>query len=531
MATFSILTPVYRPPRRQFESCIQSVLGQTLGDWQWVLVDDASDDTWLTRRLERLAASDNRIVVQRRPENGGIVAATNDALSRATGEFVAMLDHDDELECDALACVAQVIEDDPAVDYVYSDEIAWDPKLGRYIPFFKPAWSPERIRCQNYANHLSVFRRQLVEDVGGWRNGFDGAQDHDLVLRVAERARVIRHIPRILYRWNAAPDSTVGNADAKPYAFEAGVRAVQDHVDRLGIPATVERGKDPGVYRVRRRVASEPLVSVVIPSAGPQGVAFGELRDYLKATIEDLTQRTDYGNLEIIVVPDPEVSRDRLEGVQSVDPKRVRIVPPVPRPFNFSRKVNWGAAWSRGELLLLLNDDVAVTHADWLRNMVGIAEESDVGAVGAKLVFEDGRIQHGGVLIWGGPGHIAFGQSEEDSGYLSMLEVDRECVAVTGACLLTPRTVFDEVGGFYLGLPGNWNDVDYCLKVRATGRRIVWTAQARLYHFESITRDAKVMEFEHERFESRWARERWDDPYLTPHWAPPGIDWPLTASR
>ena len=531
VATFSILTPVYRPPAKQFEHCIRSVLAQTTGDWEWVLVDDGSGDSQLADRLRRLAASDPRVVLHVREENGGIVAASNDALARASGEFIVMLDHDDELENDALESVAAALRDAPDADYIYSDELAWDKKLGCYMPFFKPAWSLERLRCQNYANHLSVFRKSLVDDLGGWRAGFDGAQDHDLVLRVAERARSIRHIPKVLYRWNASPDSTVGNAEAKPYAFENGVRAVQEHADRLGLEADVTRAEDPGVYRVTRRLTTEPKVSVVIPSAAPIGTVFGEERDFLACTVRDLVEATDYANLEIIVVPDPEVPRERLAEIIAIDPRRVTCTPAIPRPFNFSRKVNWGAAWSDGDYILLLNDDIAVRHPEWLRNMVGMCQQEDVGAVGAKLSFEDGRIQHAGVFIWGWPGHIGFGLGQDDSGYLSMLAVDRECIAVTGACLLTPRAVFEEVGGFYLGLPGNWNDVDYCLKVGATGRRIVWTPQASLYHFESITRDPRIQDMERDRFNVRWAYQQWSDPYLSPDKPPAGIEWPLGTSR
>ena len=531
VATFSILTPVYRPPAKQFEHCLRSVLRQTSGDWEWVLVDDASGDAQLSDRLRRLAAAEPRVILHIREQNGGIVAASNDALALATGEFVVMLDHDDELEPDALETVAAALREAPDTDYIYSDELAWDKKLGRYIPSFKPAWSLERLRCQNYANHLSVFRRSLVDELGGWRAGFDGAQDHDLVLRVAERARSIRHIPKVLYRWNASPDSTVGNAEAKPYAFENGVRAVQEHADRVGLNADVARADDPGVYRVTRRLETEPKVSVVIPSAAPVGTVFGEERDFLARTVRDLVEATDYKNLEVIVVPDPEVPSDRLAEIVAIDPQRVSCTPAVPRPFNFSRKVNWGAAWSHGDYILLLNDDIEVRHPEWLRNMVGICRQDDVGAVGAKLSFEDGRVQHAGVFIWGWPGHVGFGLAQEDSGYLSMLAVDRECIAVTGACLLTPRAVFEEVGGFYLGLPSNWNDVDYCLKVRAAGKRIVWTPQASLYHFESITRDPRIQDMERDRFNVRWAHEQWSDPYLSPDKPPAGIEWPLGTSR
>ena len=507
------------------------MLAQTDGDWEWVIVDDCSRVPRSAELLREVGAQDARIRTRSRTANGGIVAATNDALNEARGEFLVMLDHDDELEVEALACVRDVISAEPDVDYVYSDEAVWDQEHGRYMRIYKPGWSPEWIRCQNYANHLSVFRRSLVEDLGGWREGFDGAQDHDLLLRIAERTQRVRHIPKALYRWNVAPGSTVGNPDAKPYAFENGLRAVEEHWQRLGVEASVEHGVTHGVYRSRRALLSEPMISILIPTNAPRREIDGMEIDLLERCVDSLFVDGAYPNVEVLIVPDPETDREALERARSIEPARIRILPPVPRPFNFSRKINWAAAHASGEYLLLLNDDVVAADPAWLRNMLSLAQQDDVGAVGAKLLFEDGSVQHAGVFIWHGPSHIGLGAGGDDPGYLSMYALERDCIAVTGACLLTPREVFDQVGGLWLGLPGNWNDVDYCLKVRSLGKRIVWTPSATLTHYESVSRDPTVQPFESLRFASRWARELAEDPFFSPAIMQPGPLWPGVGWR
>lgn len=528
---FSIITPVYEPPRKGFEECIESVLGQRFGDWEWCLAEDRSPSDWVRDRLAALEAQDGRVRVTYRDENGGIVAATNDALALANGTFVALLDNDDELEPEALEVMAELVEAEPDLDYGYSDEIVWSVDLGRYVRLYKPGWSPERMRSQNYANHLSIFRRSLVQEVGGYRPGFDGAQDHDLVLRVGERARVIRHVPRPLYRWKIAPGSTVASPDEKTYAFDAGCRAVQEHCDRIGIDATVDHGPSAGIYRVHRRVRGTPLVSVIIPSNAPIAEVRGSDRSLLEGIVGDLVERTDYSDIEILVVPDPQTDRARLEATRLIDPSRVRITDPVPRPFNFSRKTNFGAARARGEYFLFLNDDIEVHDADWLRVLLAIAQDEGVGAVGPKLLFEDGTIQHAGVFAWHGPGHIGFGHRQADIGHMGLFEVDREVLATTGACLLTPRAAFERVGGFTLTLPSNWNDVDYCLKLREVGYRIEWTPQVVLTHFESLTREPHVQQSDRDALWGRWYRELVNDPYFTPAIAPGGHSWPMEPYR
>ena len=528
---FSIITPVYEPPRKGFEECIDSVLGQTFRDWEWCLADDHSPSGWVRERLQELEAQDERIRVAYRADNGGIVAGTNDAFALATGTFIALLDNDDELEPEALEVMAELVAAEPELDYGYSDEIVWSVDVGRYVRLYKPGWSPERMRSQNYANHLSIFRRSLVKEVGGYRPGFDGAQDHDLVLRIGEKARVIRHVPQSLYRWKIAPGSTVAGADEKTYAFEAGLRAVHEHCDRVGIDAEVEHGPSRGIYRVRRRVKGTPLVSVIIPSNAPIAEVRGEERSLLEGIVHDLVERTDYADIEVLVVPDPQSDRERLKAARSADPTRVRITDPVPRPFNFSRKSNFGAAHARGDYFLFLNDDIEVADADWLRILLTIAQEPGVGAVGPKLLFEDGTIQHAGVFAWHGPGHIGFGHRQRDVGHMGLLEVDREVLATTGACLLTPRDAFERAGGFTLTLPSNWNDVDYCLKLRELGYRIVWTPQVTLTHFESLTREPHVEHAHRTTLWGRWYRELVNDPYFTPAISSGGNAWPMEPYR
>ena len=528
---FSIVTPVYAPPPNIFEKCIESVLRQTCQDWEWCLADDASPDDVTRDRLTRLAAEDSRIKIMFREENGGIVAATNDALALAAGTFIALLDNDDELERNALAVMAEVAATEPELDYAYSDEVVWSVESKRYIRLFKPGWSPERLRSQNYANHFSIYRRSLVEQVGRYREGFDGAQDHDLVLRIGEAARVIRHVPQVLYRWKMAPGSTVGNAEAKQYAFESGVRAVESHCQRVGIDATVEHGPERGIYRVRRRVQGEPLVSIIIPTNAPIGKVRGEERSFLESTVHDVLQRTDYQHVEIIVIPDPQTSREVLERTRQLDASRVRITDVVPRPFSFSRKSNLGAALARGEHLLFLNDDIAVIDPDWLTVLLAISQDHGVGAVGPKLLFENGAIQHAGVFAWHGPGHVGLGVHQENAGHMGLYEVDREVLGVTGACLMSPAEAFASVGGFTLSLPSNWQDVDYCLKLRAAGRRNVWTPQATLTHFESVTRENFITHSDRVTLWGRWYRELVNDPYHTPAIHPVGLSWPMEPSR
>jgi GT2 family glycosyltransferase len=524
---FSIVTPVHNPPLHLFDACLASVHRQTIGDWELCLVDDGSSAPDVLAALDAAVAADPRVRLLRRPVAGGIVAASNDGLAMADGEFVVLLDHDDTLSDDALALVDAVLRADPQVDYVYSDEAKVDEGGAVFDTFYKPDWSPERLRSQNYCTHLSVIRRSVVTGIGGFRDGFDGSQDHDLILRVGEVARAVAHVPQVLYHWCATAGSTAADADAKPYAREAGRRAVQEHLDRLGIPATVERLATPGHFVSRRRLPDPPAsVSIVIPTAGTSGQVWGVDKPLVLRCLRSVLDLSTHPRFDVVVVIDPitpDPVRAALGRWASLDP-RVRLVDGQGE-FNFSARVNQGVAASSGEQVLLLNDDTEVVSPDWIETMAGFLLESDVGAVGAKLLYADGTLQHGGHLYSVHPLHTFRGYAGDDPGPFGLLEIDREVSGVTAACLLTPRSVWDELGGFDEAFRVAFNDVDYCLRVRDTDRRIIWTPHAVLHHFESQTRPGNATAEEDALLVERWAHVLDRDPYGNPNLAPAQAEW------
>jgi O-antigen biosynthesis protein len=508
---FSIVTPVYETPTDVLWSTIDSVLSQTFGDWELCLVDDRSPSARVRDVLDACAALDPRIRVERRAENGGIVAASNTALAMARGEFVALLDHDDRLHPDALALVDEALLGTPEADYVYTDEDKLTPRGRHFGPFLKPDWSPERLRTQMYTCHLSVLRRSLVEEVGGFDAEFEGAQDWDLVLKVTERARAVLHVPRVLYHWRGIEGSTAdpseeGGEAAKPWAFEAGARAIQAHCERTGVQATVARDPDdPGVYHLNPRLAEEPLVSIVIPTNGQRR----EIR-YQEVTLvahcaRSIVESSTYGNYEIVVVADESTPAAAIAELEEAAGERLRLVP-YDKPFNFADKINVGAAASQGEHLILLNDDIEVATPDWIERMLMYSSLDGVAAVGGLLLLEDGNIQHAGVGWEGGlPGHPYYGYPPDIPGYANAIHIARDLLAVTGACLMTRRDHFEDVDGLDPTFPVNYNDVDYCLKQVDRGRRVVYDPDLVMTHFESSSRPTDVSEWEKTLLLERWA--------------------------
>jgi GT2 family glycosyltransferase len=515
---FSILTPVYETPPGVLRKMLRSVERQSFGDWELCLVDDGSKDPGVRQILDAAAAKDPRIRVEYRASNAGIVAASNDALAMARGEFVCLLDHDDALHPDALAHVAEAIERTPEADYVYTDEDKINPAGRHTQPFFKPDWSPERMRTQMYTCHFSVLRRALVEEVGGFDEEFEGSQDWDLVLKVTERARAVVHVPRVLYHWRILETSAAGSEEAKPWAFEAGARAVQAHCDRIGFKARVvfDPG-NPGVLHLEPRLQQQPLVSIVIPTAGQvRDVRFKPVVLVVNC-VRSIVERSTYENYEIVVVVDEGVAPVILQELKDIAGDRLRLVR-FTGPFDFSAKINLGAVRSEGEHLLLLNDDIEVTTPNWIERMVMYSEQSEIGAVGARLVWGDTRLQHVGVEFEGGlPHHTYRGFAGDYNGYANAVLIARNCLAVTGACLMTRAEVFAELGGLTKTLPVNFNDIDYCLKVHAGGRRIVYDPDLILYHFESSSRDPVVNEWEVLQMVDRWAQVAAVDPFGNPN--------------
>jgi glycosyltransferase involved in cell wall biosynthesis len=517
MPRFSIVTPVYDPPAGVLHSMLRSVTAQSFADWELCLVDDCSSQTYVREILEDAARADGRMRVCRRETNGGIVAASMDALEMASGEFVALLDHDDELHPDALQLVAEAIDDEPEADYVYTDEDKIDDAGRRSHAFLKPDWSPERLRTQMYTCHLSVLRRSLVEAVGGFRAEFEGSQDWDLVLRVTERARRIVHVPEVLYHWRMlASSAAAAGPDAKPWAYEAATRAIQAHCDRTGVEATVEHdGEFAGIYHLQPRLRHEAMVSIVIPTGGHVRDVHGELVLLVARCVESIVGRSTYPNYEIVCVIDERTDSRAVEAVRDLAGDRLRVVT-CSGPFNFSERINTGVMASEGEHVLLLNDDMEVVTPDWMERMVMYSQVPDIGAVGAKLMFGDGCLQHAGVIFEKiGPGHIYRNFPSDHGGYFNMLRAANNFQAVTGACLMSRRAVFDDVGGLSTLLPLNYNDMDYCLKLRERGLRVVLDPDTFLYHYESSSRPRGVALWETDFLHERHGNGV-PDPYYNP---------------
>jgi glycosyltransferase involved in cell wall biosynthesis len=523
MPRFALVTGIVTATFDEVSRCARSIERQLLADWEWIVVFDSAPPRHVAEVLRELRQRDKRVSYFVVPESGELADLLSAGVAASSGEWVAFVDIQGELEASALARIDEVVDAVFDLDFVYSDELVWDRERQTYERRYKPAWSPERLRCQHYIGSLAVYRRTVLVEVGGPRPGLGAAMGHDLALRISERSREIRHVTAALYRDNAWVD---GAGD------ESRPRVVREHCERVGLAIDdVVPGEVPGTVSIRRRVVGEPLVSVIIPSMGPTAVVRGQERSLLESVVGDLVHRTSYQNLEILIVPDPDSPPDVMDRCRALDPTRVTVLPPVPRPFNYSVKVNVGAAHARGDFLLFLNDDTEVTHPDWLEPMIAIAQQEDVGMVGAYLRFEDTSIQHAGVFLHGGPGHIAFREMPDEFHDPALLVIDRECITITGACMLMPYGVYDDLGGHTLILPSNWDDVDLGLKVVTSGRRVVWTPHARLFHFESMSRDPWVQYFELLRFWGRWAAEVLADPFFTPPIGPSSYAWPAVRFR
>jgi O-antigen biosynthesis protein len=501
---FSIVTPVYEPPLQVFMETYASVMEQEHDDWEWILVDDRSPSPVVRDFIRDRAANDPRVRLIERADNGHIVRATNDGVEAARGEFLVFLDHDDLLTADALEVMARHVEAHEDVDYLYSDEDKAEQDGTFHSRFSKPSWSPERLRGQMYTSHLSVMRTSLVREVGGLREGYDGSQDHDLALRLSERARRVVHVKQVLYHWRAVAGSAAADINAKPYATIAGQRAVQDQLDRLGIAGRVEQGREPGRYVIQRDLDPATTVSIIIPTLGGSALVFGERRVLVEETVRTALARTDHDNLEIVVVHDTPTPEHVLQSLREIAGDKL-VLEEYTKPFNFSEKCNVGALRATGERLVFLNDDVEVISDRWLENLVGPLDEPDVGLTGAKLYFSDSSIQHAGHGYWGQHYHHPFRfRTREDPGPFGELVVNREVTGVTAACAAVRRDVFHQVGGFTEALPSNFNDVDFCYKISHHGLRTVWVANCELFHFESQTRDGAVQAWERHFVVRRW---------------------------
>jgi GT2 family glycosyltransferase len=517
----SIAVPVFNTPERYLRTTLSSVVNQLYPNWELCVSDDGSTAPHIATVLREYASRDPRIKVVSRAANGGISAATNSAIEVATGEFIAFLDHDDVLPIHALYMVASEIARDADLDVIYSDEDKISRSGWRYDPHFKSDWNPDLFRSQNMIAHLGVYRTSLVRKVGGLRTEFDGSQDYDLALRVVEQTRPqrIRHIPHVLYHWRAAANSTARLADAKPYAAIAARKAVQDHLRRQGIRAEVAFAKGSRFLEARYALDTEPSVSIIIPTK--------DQRELLSRCVDGILNRTRYENIEVLIVDNRSNEKETQAYLRKLSAaSQVRVLR-YSENFNFSKINNWAVARSSGEILLFLNNDTEVIGPDWLRHMVANACRPEVGAVGARLLYPSGRVQHGGVILGmsGVGGHFHLGRRRLDPGYFGRALLQQNLSAVTAACLAMRRRVFDEVGGFNArDLRVAFNDVDLCLRIRQRGYLIVWTPLAELYHHESVSRGSDLLPARHQEFlrENEYMRSKWGrvldrDPYFNPN--------------
>jgi GT2 family glycosyltransferase len=507
----SIVVPTYNSDEKLLRQMIDSVKAQIYPYWELCIADDASPDPHVAPLLAEAAASDSRIRYTVRATNGHISEASNSALELVNGEYIALLDHDDILPEHALAMVARYINMHPNGRMFYSDEDKLTLDGTRTTPYFKPDWNPQLILSQNFFSHLGAYETALVRQAGGFRKDLEGSQDHDLALRCLEIAGddSVIHIPHVLYHWRIMPGSTAQSGDEKPYAHIARVRAIEEHLSRSGISASVEQPfGEVGPLRVRYAVPSPaPSVSIIIPSR--DGL------DLLRQCIDSVQRKTTYTNYEIIVIDNGSVKPETLDYLSRIasEPK-VRVLRDD-SPFNFSALNNRAVAQASGEYVCLLNNDIEAITPDWLDEMMSLAAQPGTGAVGARLWYPDDTLQHGGVLLGlgGVAGHMHPMLRRWQLGYFGRAVATQNLSAVTAACLVIRKSIYEEVGGLNEELAVAFNDVDFCLRVLKAGYRNVWTPHAELYHYESASRGSDMDPDKYDRFvsEVRWMEARWPD--------------------
>lgn len=517
---FSIAVPLYQTKEKYLREMIESVQAQTYTNWELCLADGSGREHSLQPVVGEYIAKDKRIKYCLLDSNEGIAGNTNEALKMADGDFVVLTDHDDLLSPEALYQCAKAVQKEPQTDVIYSDEDKVDMSGKKFFePHFKSDYNIDLLCTMNYICHLFVIRKDVMERAGLFESCYDGAQDHDFILRCTEKAEHIVHIPKVLYHWRCHAQSTSENPESKLYAFENGCKAVKAHYDRIGIPAEVEQGPFYGMYRTHYLWKEQPLVSILIPN-----------KDHaadLKKCMDSIEEKSTYRNFEFIIVENNSTEEETFAYYKEIEKRdNVRVLY-YKEDFNYSRINNFGAKEANGEYVLLLNNDTEMIEPDSIKEMLDVCMRPDVGIVGAKLIFEDNTIQHAGVIIgFGGvAGHAFIGQDRDDNGYFSRIISVQDLSAVTAACLMVRRSVFDEVEGLNEEFKVAFNDIDFCLKVRKAGYLVVYNPYAQFYHYESKSRGQedsadKVARFQQEigLFGERWGELlEHGDPYYNPN--------------
>lgn len=503
----SIIMPVYNIELKWLEKTINSVFDQLYTNWELCIADDCSTKIHIHDFLESYKKKDSRIKIKYLSRNSGISQATNQAIALAAGEFIGLLDHDDKLSPDALFHVVKLLQKNPQADMIYSDEDKITAEGKRCEPFFKPDWSPDLFLSQMYTCHFGVYRKKITDLIGGFKEGYEGSQDYDFVLRFTEKTDRIFHIPKILYHWRKVPGSSALRYEAKD-SDTASLKALNSALQRRGIKGTVEKGIMNSTFRIKRQIINNPLVSIIIPTK--------DKLEYLERCIESIKTITEYKNYEILVVDNDSIEQKTIDYLQSINGNNHCRVFHYSGSYNFSAVNNYASSKANGEFLLFLNNDTEVISAEWLGTMLEIAQRKETGTVGAKLIFKNNTIQHAGVILgFGGIASHAFYKLPADCNfYFNNLHVIKNYSAVTAACMMVRKSLFHDLGGFdEANLPICYNDVDFCLRLREKGYLNVFTPYAVLYHHESISRATEIDVNESRYMVGRWKGILDNDPY------------------
>ena len=518
---FSVVVPLYHTPAKFLKDLVRSMMYQSYANWELCLVNASPEDVHLTSLLENWAMRDKRIRVIRLEKNLGIAQNTNAGIAASTGEFIAFLDHDDFLEPDALFCYADALNKDKTIDVFYSDEDKTDEYAAHYFyPHFKSDFNIDLLHANNYMCHFLAVRKSLVDTVGGLNEKFDGAQDYDFVLRLTENTKKIYHCPRILYHWRCSNQSTAANQGNKMYAIHAGKAALNAHYKRIGWNARAQEGAVDGWYQTKFTLKEEPLVSILIPNK--------DHTDDLDVCLNSFFERADYQNYEFIIIENNSVLPETFAYYEKIEKEHDNVkVVYWEAGFNYSTINNFGFKFAKGDYIMLLNNDVELITSDIFQSMLGFCMRPEVGIVGAKLLYNDHTVQHAGVLVGAGglADHVFKGIHEDDPGYMGRAISSQDVSAVTAACLLVKRSVYEEVGGLEEEFQVAFNDVDFCLKVRKAGYLIVYDADVKLFHYESKSRGMEDTTDRFIRFgnEMMLLNSKWDilstfvDPYYNPN--------------
>lgn len=522
---FSIVVPLYNTPEKFLCEMIDSCIDQTYGNWELCLADGSdTEHSYVKEVVQDYIKKDQRIKYKALEKNGGISENTNECIKMATGDYIALFDHDDLLHPSALFEYMKVICEQNA-DFIYCDELTFEGTLDKIMSMhFKPDFAIDNLRANNYICHFTVFKADLLKTVGMFRKEFDGSQDHDMILRLTDEAKNIVHVPKILYFWRSHPNSVASDINSKTYAIDAGKRAVKDHLKKNGINAIVESSKIfPTIYRFIYEIKEKPLISILIVNKDSANV--------LSRCIDSIFEKSTYTNIEVIIIENNSIEQKTFEYYKTLEECRNIKVIKYENNDNFNNSAinNFGVKYAKGEHLLFLDNDIEVISENWIEEMLMYSQRKDVGAVGAKLYYPNDRIQHAGLILNLGThrcaGHCHYKCTKENIGYMGRLYYSQNFSAITAACLMMKKRIFNEINGFDEEFAEAFNDVDLCMRIRQAGYLITWTPYAELYHHESSYKGyedklEKQNGFQGEikRFQNRWKKElEQGDPYYNPN--------------